>query len=132
VAVDRGLVGRDELWPEVAISPPEERSYDAGPIRASDVEPKPGPLWMTYWVWAVGTPFVKIDRTQYQADRDGRWQGKAKLARRRVREWSTGCMYPVQLIRVHLADAEHEGIEHSLREAARVTREREWFDLRRL
>ena len=82
----------DELWPEVAISPPDERSYDASPIRASDVEPKPGPLWITYWVWAVGTPFVKIGRTQYQADRDGRWQGKAELARRRVREWSTGCM----------------------------------------
>jgi hypothetical protein len=99
VAVDRGLVGRDELWPDVAISPPEERSYDAAPIRASDVEPEPGPLWITYWVWAVGTPFVKIGRTQYQADRDGRWEGKAELARRRVREWSTGCMYPVQLIR---------------------------------
>jgi hypothetical protein len=120
----------DEPWPDVTISPPEERGYDAAPIRASDVEPEPGPLWITYWVWAVGTPFVKIGRTQYQADRDGRWQGKAELARRRVREWSTGCMYPVQLIRVHLGDAEHEGIEHELREAARVTREREWFDLR--
>jgi hypothetical protein len=84
------------------------------------------------WVWAVGTPFVKIGRTQYQADRDGRWQGKAELARRRVREWSTGCMYPVQLIRVHLAGAEHEAIEHDLCGAARVTREREWFDLRRM
>jgi hypothetical protein len=120
----------DEPWPDATISPPEERGYDAAPIRASDVEPEPGPLWITYWVWAVGTPFVKIGRTQYQADRDGRWQGKAELARRRVREWSTGCMYPVQLIRVHLGDAEHEGIEHELREAARVTREREWFDLR--
>jgi hypothetical protein len=37
----------NELWPEVAISPPEERSYDAAPIRASDVEPEPGPLWIT-------------------------------------------------------------------------------------
>jgi hypothetical protein len=34
----------DELWPEVAISPPEERGYGAAPIRASDVEPEPGPL----------------------------------------------------------------------------------------
>lgn len=121
-----------ELWPEVAISPPEGRGYDAAPIRASDIEPERGSLWITYWVWAVGTPFVKIGRAQYQADRDGRWHGKAELARCRVREWSTGCMYPVQLIRVHLGDVEHEGIEHELREAARVTREREWFDLRYL
>jgi len=124
----------DELWPEVAISPPDERSYDTAPIRASDVEPKPGPIWIwiTYWVWAVGTPFVKIGRTQYQADRDGRWQGKADLAGRRMREWLTGCMYPVQLIRVHLGDAEHEGNEHTLRDASRVTPDREWFDLRRV
>jgi hypothetical protein len=43
-----------------------------------------------------------------------------------------GLHVPVQLIRVRLADAGHGGIEHDLREAARVTREREWFDLRRL
>jgi hypothetical protein len=122
----------DELWPEVAISPPEERIHDAAPIRASDIEPKPGPMWITYWVWAVGTPFVKIGRTQYQADRDGPWQGKAELARRRMKEWQTGCMYPVQLIRVHPGDAEHEGNEHTLRETARVTPGREWFDLRRM
>ena len=96
------------------------------------MEPKPGPIWITYWVWAVGTPFVKIGRTQYQVDRDGRWQGKADLAGRRMREWLTGCMYPVQLIRVHLGDAEHEGNEHTLRDASRVTPDREWFDLRRV
>ncbi len=111
----------DELWPEVAISPPEERRYDVAPIRASDMEPTPGAMWITYWVWAIGTPFVKIGRTQYQADRDGRWHGKAELAQRRVREWSTGCMYPVQLIRVHLGDAKDEGTEHELRDAARVS-----------
>jgi hypothetical protein len=41
-------------------------------------------------------------------------------------------MYPVQLIRVHLGDAEHECDEHALRDAARVTPGREWFDLRRV
>jgi hypothetical protein len=122
----------DELWPEVAIAPPEERRSDPPPIRLSDVTPLPGPLWITYWAWAVGTPFVKIGRTQYQADRDGRWRGKAELAERRIREWSTGCMYSVRLLRVHLDDAGHEGVEQALRAAARVTPEREWFDLRRL
>ena len=122
----------DELWPDVAVSPPGERPADIAPIRASDVEPEPGPMWITYWVWAIGTPFIKIGRTQYHADRDGRWQGKAEPARRRMREWQTGCMYPVQLIRVHLDDAGHEGNEHSLRDAARVTPGREWFDLRRI
>lgn len=118
----------DELWPDVAIGPPEGRGYDAAPIRASN-RARAGSAVDHLLVWAVGTPFVKIG-TPYQADRDGRWQGKAELARRRVREWSTGCMYSVQLIRVHLGDAENEGIEHELREAARVTRERERFDLR--
>lgn len=122
----------DELWPDVAISPPGERQTDFAPIRASDVEAMPGPIWITYWAWAVGTPFVKIGRTEYQADRDGRWRGKRELAERRIREWSTGCMYRVELIRVHLGDAEHEGIEHELRAKARVTAGREWFDLRRL
>jgi hypothetical protein len=41
-------------------------------------------------------------------------------------------MYPVQLIRIWLDDAEHEATEHRLRNSARVTPEREWFDLRRL
>jgi hypothetical protein len=50
----------------------------------------------------------------------------------RIRERFTGCMYLVQLLRVHLDDAEHEGVEQALRAAARVTPEREWFDLRRL
>lgn len=122
----------DELWPDVAISPPGERRLDLAPVRASDVEPRPGALWITYWAWAVGTPFVKIGRTRYEADRDGRWRGKAELAQRRIREWATGCMYPLRLIRVHLEDSEHEGIEHALRAVARVTPEREWFDLRRL
>ena len=67
-----------------------------------------------------------------KADRDGRWRGKAELAERRIREWSTGCMYRVELLRVHLGDTEHEGAELVLRAAARVTPEREWFDLRRL
>jgi hypothetical protein len=31
-----------------------------------------------------------------------------------------------------LDDAEHDEAEHTLRGAARVTPEREWFDLRRL
>jgi hypothetical protein len=122
----------DELWPDVAIAPPGERRFDLAPIRASDVEPDPGPLWVTYWAWAAGTPFVKIGRTRYQAGGDGVWRGKAELAERRIREWSTGCMYPVILIRVNLDDAEHEGVEHALRTQARVTPEREWFDLRRL
>src|SRR4051794_38709572 len=78
----------DELWPEVAVSPPGERVTDTAPILASDVEPEPGPLWITYWAWAVGTPFVKIGRAQYQADRDGRWRGKAELAQRRIQGWS--------------------------------------------
>lgn len=34
-----------------------------------------------------------------------------------MKERQTGCMYPVQLIRVHLADAEHEGTEPDVREA---------------
>lgn len=125
---------REELWPDTAVAPPSERTSDAmpGPVRASDVEPQPGPLWITYWVWAVGTPFVKIGRAQYQADRDGRWRGKRELAERRIRSWSTGCMYPVELLRVHLADSAHEASEHGLRASARVMREREWFDLRRL
>jgi hypothetical protein len=122
----------DELWPDVAISPPGERRTDATPIPASTVEPERGPLWITYWAWAVGTPFIKIGRTQYQAGHDGVWRGKVELAKRRIREWSTGCMYPVQLIRVHLGDAGHEGVEQALREVARVTPAREWFDLRRL
>jgi hypothetical protein len=88
--------------------------------------------WITYWVLAIGTPFAKIGRTQYHADRDGRWHGKAELARRGVREWSTGCMYPVRLICVRLGDAEHDRTEHELRDAARVTPDREWFDLRAL
>jgi hypothetical protein len=41
-------------------------------------------------------------------------------------------MLAVQLIRVHLGNAEHEGVEHALRAVAWVTPEREWFDLRRL
>ena len=122
----------DELWPDVALSPPGERPVDLAPVRASDVEPTPGPMSFTYWAWAVGTPFIKIGRTQYQADQDGKWRGKAELARRRIRDWSTGCMYPVQLIRVYLGDDQHERVEHELRKAARVTPEREWFDLRRL
>lgn len=122
----------DDLWPDVAISPPAVGRADLAPIRASDIEPKPGPLWITYWVWAVTTPFVKIGHAQYQADRDGRWRGTAELAQRRVSDWSTGCMWTVQLIRVQLGDAEHEGVEHALRAVARVTPEREWFDLRRL
>lgn len=122
----------DELWPDVAIAPPCERTTDHEPILASDVEPQAGPLWITYWAWAVGTPFVKIGRTQYQPDRDGRWRGKRELAERRLREWSTGCMYPLCLIRIHLDEAEHEGAEHAVRVLARVTPEREWFDLRRL
>jgi hypothetical protein len=122
----------DELWPDVAIRPPGERRLDLAPVRASEVEPMPGALWITYWAWAVGTPFVKIGRTRYEPGRDGRWRGKAELARRRIREWATGCMYPVRLIRVHLDDSEHEAIEHALRAVARVTPQREWFDLRRL
>lgn len=123
----------EELWPEAAVSPPEEHRSDPGPpVRLEDVKPEPGPLWITYWVWAVGTPFVKIGRTKYEADRDGRWRGKAELARRRMNEWSTGCMYPLQLIRVHLGDADHEGTEHAVRNAARVTPGREWFDLRHI
>jgi hypothetical protein len=122
----------DELWPDVAIRPPGERRLDLAPVRASEVERMPGALWITYWAWAVGTPFVKIGRTRYEPGRDGRWRGKAELARRRIREWATGCMYPVRLIRVHLDDSEHEAIEHALRAVARVTPQREWFDLRRL
>jgi hypothetical protein len=38
----------------------------------------------------------------------------------------------MQLIRVRSDDAEHEGAEHRLRGASRVTPEREWFELRRL
>jgi hypothetical protein len=49
-----------------------------------------------------------------------------------VKEWSSGCTYPLQLIRVHLGDAEHEGAERTLRDAARVTVGHEWFDLRRI
>src|SRR3954451_19422671 len=94
----------DELWPDVVITPPGQRRTDAAPVRASDVGPTPGPLWITYWAWAVGTPFVKIGRTQYQAGHDGVWRGKAELARRRIGAWSTGCMYPVDLIRVHHGD----------------------------
>lgn len=122
----------DELWPDVAISPPEEHTADAAPVRASDVEPEPGPLLITYWAWAVGTPFVKIGRTQHEPDKDGKWRGKRELAERRIAGWSTGCMYPVQLIRVALGDSAHEGTEHALRAGARVTPEREWFDLRRV
>ena len=40
---------------------------------------------------------------------------KQHLARRRVREWSTGCTYPVQLIRVHLGNVARENSEHALR-----------------
>jgi hypothetical protein len=71
-------------------------------------------------------------RTQYERDRDGKWRGKRELAERRIGGWSTGCMYPVQLIRVALGDVDHEGAEHALRADARVSPDREWFDLRRV
>lgn len=122
----------DELWPEAAVSPPEERIFSDPPITASDIEIRPDPLVITYWAWAVSTPFVKIGKTDYAADRDGRWRGKAELARRRISMWSTGCMYKVKLLRVQLGDAGAEKLEHRRREAARVTPDREWFDLRRL
>jgi hypothetical protein len=121
-----------ELWPDVSIRPPEERVTDPVPVRASDVPVAPGPLWITYWAWAVTTPFIKIGRTQYEADRDGKWRGKRELAERRVRAWSTGCPWTLQLIRIQLDDGTHERTEHLLRESARVTPEREWFDLRRI
>ena len=122
----------DEFWPEVAISPPEERIFTDPPVRASDIDSEPGPLVVTYWAWAVGTPFIKIGKTEYAADRDGRWRGKAELARRRINRWSTGCMYKVELLRVYLGEEGREKLEHGRREAARVTPDREWFDLRRL
>jgi hypothetical protein len=53
-------------------------------IPASEILPEAGPLVITYWAWAVGTPFVKIGKTDYVADRDGRWSGKGELARRRL------------------------------------------------
>lgn len=120
------------LWPSVAIRSPQERLVDEAPVRASDVAPQRRRFWITYWTWAVTTPFVKIGRTQYVADRDGRWRGKEELARRRIQQWETGCMYELELIRVHLGDDGHERDEHALRAEARVTRNREWFDLRRL
>lgn len=50
------------------------------PILASEIEPEPGPLGITYWAWAVGTPFVKIDGTKYQPRRVV--AGKAKRSLR--------------------------------------------------
>jgi hypothetical protein len=52
------------------------------PILAREIEPEPGPLGITYWAWAVGTPFVKIDRTKYQPSQDGRYKGKAAACTR--------------------------------------------------
>jgi hypothetical protein len=60
-------------------------------ILASEIEPEPGPLGITYWAWAVGTPFVKIDRTKYQPRRDGRWKGKAQLALDRLNGRPAAC-----------------------------------------
>lgn len=121
-----------DLWPRVAVSPAEERPATEHPVRASDIDAAAGDLWVTYWAWAIGTPFVKIGRTQHEPDRDGKWRGKHDLAERRVRGWSTGCPWHIQLIRVHLGENTHEDTEHKLRAGCRMNQDREWFDLRRL
>jgi hypothetical protein len=57
-------------------------------------------IWDAFWSGGIANPLEVVEqsptcssfggsttsgRTQYQADRNGRWQGKAELARRRVR-----------------------------------------------
>ena len=130
-----------ELWPEARITPPSHRApLTAPPRRASDVEAL-GDAHITYWVWAVSTPFVKIGQTQYvpaqviESSGAGRrrvvLRGALQQAENRVAKWATGSPWPLRFLRVHVEDKGHERIEHKRYAVARMPA-REWFDLRRL
>lgn len=126
----REWADRAEFWPATPAPVPGGDGSLVPPVRAGDV-PLTGPAYLTYWVWAVGTPFVKIGRTQARLDRDRRWRGNLALVRRRVAEWSTGSPWELEVLRFAIGDASAEHHEHRLRAAARMP-DREWFDLRRL
>lgn len=130
------------LWPEVRITPPDERQGSPGsPALASEVEVR-GDAHITYWAWAESTPFVKIGQTQYvpvkviggtgQASRRVMLRGVLQQAENRIAQWTTGTPWRVSLLRVHVDAKGHERFEHN-RCAQALMRDRlEWFDLRRL